>query len=567
MKSPFLRRFGMPSPFFDNEAGFSPTVLLTGSTAFLWLDPSDLTTLFQDAAGTTPVTAPAQPVGLVLDKSQGLVLGPNIATVSSVTGVAIGGPATTNYDISPVMVAGRAYEISFTISGYSGSGPVGLSGNVASYEPDVPFASSSLSGNGTVRVIAISSSSVVPVRLYTQSTNTANFSNISVRELPGFHATQATAASRPTYGIVPRTGRRNLLTRTEEFDNAAWTKSNASISATNGTAPDGTATADTLTENTANTRHEITQSASVVSGQSYTFSAYVKRGSGSRNVRIVSGSSVIPPAIVNLSNGSVLSGSAVVTQVGDFYRISVSGTAAGTISEAFFIQVADGTNFTYTGDGASSLIIWGAQLELGSTATAYQRVGSAFDVTEAGVPSLSYLSFDGVDDFLVTPTITPNADKVQVFAGVRKLSDALVGIVAETSVGIGGNNGSLQLAAPFSGANYTFQSRGTTQQAASYTDASIAAPVTNVVTGVGDISGDRATLRVNGVQVAQNTVDQGTGNYLAYPLYIGRRGGTSLPFNGQLYGLIVRFGAANLDASLISNTERWMGGKTGVVIT
>ena len=29
----------------------------------VWYDPSDLTTLFQDAAGTTPVTAAGQPVG------------------------------------------------------------------------------------------------------------------------------------------------------------------------------------------------------------------------------------------------------------------------------------------------------------------------------------------------------------------------------------------------------------------------------------------------------------------------------------------------------------------------
>jgi hypothetical protein len=34
-----------------------------------WYDPSDLTTLFQDSAGTTPVTAAGQPVGLILDKS------------------------------------------------------------------------------------------------------------------------------------------------------------------------------------------------------------------------------------------------------------------------------------------------------------------------------------------------------------------------------------------------------------------------------------------------------------------------------------------------------------------
>lgn len=34
-----------------------------------WYDPSDLTTLFQDSGGTTPVTATGQPVGKILDKS------------------------------------------------------------------------------------------------------------------------------------------------------------------------------------------------------------------------------------------------------------------------------------------------------------------------------------------------------------------------------------------------------------------------------------------------------------------------------------------------------------------
>jgi hypothetical protein len=34
-----------------------------------WYDPSDLTTLYQDSAGTTPVTADGDPVGLMMDKS------------------------------------------------------------------------------------------------------------------------------------------------------------------------------------------------------------------------------------------------------------------------------------------------------------------------------------------------------------------------------------------------------------------------------------------------------------------------------------------------------------------
>jgi len=51
------------------EGGFSPASLFAGGTEGAWYDPSDLSTLFQDSAGTTPVTASGQPVGKMLDKS------------------------------------------------------------------------------------------------------------------------------------------------------------------------------------------------------------------------------------------------------------------------------------------------------------------------------------------------------------------------------------------------------------------------------------------------------------------------------------------------------------------
>ena len=63
----------------------------------------------------------------------------------------------------------------------------------------------------------------------------------------------------------------------------------------------------------------------------------------------------------------------------------------------------------------------------------------------------------------------------------------------------------------------------------------------------------------------RSTGDQGTGNFLAYPLYLGRRGGTTLPFNGFVFGLITRFGP-NLNAPTITNTEIWVGDKTGINI-
>jgi hypothetical protein len=178
-----------------------------------------------------------------------------------------------------------------------------------------------------------------------------------------------------------------------------------------------------------------------------------------------------------------------------------------------------------------------------------------------------YLEFDGTDDSLATSAINFTAtDKMSVFAGVRKLSDAAGASLVELSAAVVSNAGSFQMSAPaVAAANYMFRSRGDgTQRDASDTDPAFAAPVTNVVTGSADISGDSVLLRVNGTQQAVSALDQGAGNYGNYPLYIGRRGGTSQPFNGWLYGLIVR-GAAS-SAAQIANTERWLNRKTGVVL-
>ena len=47
----------------------SPAELFAGGETGWWYDPSDLSTLYQDDAGTVPVTAADQPVGKMLDKS------------------------------------------------------------------------------------------------------------------------------------------------------------------------------------------------------------------------------------------------------------------------------------------------------------------------------------------------------------------------------------------------------------------------------------------------------------------------------------------------------------------
>lgn len=189
----------------------------------------------------------------------------------------------------------------------------------------------------------------------------------------------------------------------------------------------------------------------------------------------------------------------------------------------------------------------------GNGANATQATaGSRPILRQAG--SLFYLEFDGVDDFLATAAINFSArDEVSVFAGVRKTSDVANQVIVENTTGAG----SFRLYVPAAGTGYTHGMTGSLSSDSTATG--FAAPATSVVTGLGKISTDQNIIRVNGAQRASAATDQGTGNMGNFILYIGRRDGTSLPFAGNLYGLLV-VGALVADPL---RTENWLNGKTG----
>ena len=243
-----------------NSSAFTPASLFAAGEGGFWLDPSDFSTMFQDSAGTTPVTATGQTVGLILDKSKGLVLGPELVTngdfssgfgtgwtdASSGTGSASisGGQAsvTSNTSANPgyvvqsiTTVVGRSYLLTWqVVSGASAQVRVGTS--------------STGTQNAQITLASIVSSAVFVATATTtfvtlannNSITTSTYDNISVKELPGNHFLQATAGNRPILGVEPAGGRRNLLTYTEQFDNAAWLKTNAPVTANAAVAPDGT---------------------------------------------------------------------------------------------------------------------------------------------------------------------------------------------------------------------------------------------------------------------------------------------------------------------------------------
>jgi hypothetical protein len=508
-------------------------------------------TLYQDTAGTQPVTTTGQSVGLMLDKSRGLVLGPELVVNGGFatdtdwtkgTGWTISGGVATkvagtsaNIDQSLALTAGRSYQVTYTITSISVAGAfIRLAGATTV---------DGITRNtvGTFTEIVVAPASMTTLSFRAQSTTNVTVDNISIKELPGNHAVQATTANRPIYGIHPVGGRRNLLVRTEEFGNAVWFASNASITANTTVAPDGTMTADTIAMSATNGL--VLQDYTTTTDSTYVYSVYLRADSATT-------------AIVRIQQ----SGGAAIFQVcsltTSWQRFQVSLTTSAVTFVRCLIQSNSNT---------PTLQAWGTQLEAGSTATAYQRVTDQYNVTEAGVSSVSYLFFDGVNDSLATPSINfTSTDKMTVFAGVRKNSDAALGCVAELSATVGGNNGAFNVFAPRAvQPGYSFGSKGTVTSEAIATTG-FTAPISNVLTGVGDIAGDIATLRVNGTQAAQSTTDQGTGTYGNYPLFIGARNNADLRFNGHLYSLIVR--GAQSNTGQISSTETWVASRTGIVI-
>lgn len=178
-----------------------------------------------------------------------------------------------------------------------------------------------------------------------------------------------------------------------------------------------------------------------------------------------------------------------------------------------------------------------------------------------------YLEFDGSDDFLVTNSIDFTAtDKVSLFAGVRKLSDSTNGILLELSTSITTNSGTFCVFAPrFTGGagNFGLISKGTVVTEVS--TPAILAPVSAVISVKSSILASVLSMRVNGALSASSNNSQGTGNYGNYPLYIGRRGGTSLPFNGHIYSLI-GIGRLTTDSETVS-IEKELAKRTGVTLS
>jgi hypothetical protein len=196
--------------------------------------------------------------------------------------------------------------------------------------------------------------------------------------------------------------RTNLALRSEEFDNATWSKNNASVTANATTSPSGIVNADSLIELATTAFHGVSQSLTL-SAVAYTFSFYAKPNG--RNFIQWNNSLNTDFVNFNISTGAVgssqnVSGATAQSVGNGWYRCSFQYTATASTGTWFRLTLITSATSVrlenYLGDGTSGAFLWGAQLEAGAYQTSYIPTTSASVTRNADVISRGNIFTNGL---------------------------------------------------------------------------------------------------------------------------------------------------------------------------
>lgn len=200
-----------------------------------------------------------------------------------------------------------------------------------------------------------------------------------------------TRASTATYyGTQTAKAEENLLLQSQDFT-TSWANSNSTDAADTSVAPDGTTTADTLTDNDTAGVHIVSQAPVLIVGAIYTMSCFLKASTNDfALVTLTNGTTVENgiAAVIDLSAGTIsetdtgtsatLTSSSITSVGSGWYRVVITGSSLAGFNRAEVGLAPAGTGNTfsntqrisYTGTG-TSIFVWGAQLEQRSAVTAY----------------------------------------------------------------------------------------------------------------------------------------------------------------------------------------------------
>jgi hypothetical protein len=195
----------------------------------------------------------------------------------------------------------------------------------------------------------------------------------------GSNATLVDSTGKITYAPA------NLLTYSEQFDNAAWTKTRSSVTANATASPDGTVDADKLVEDTTAANNHFIAQAYISTAIPYTFTVYAKAAERGYvtlfNSTVTSGTCFdLITGVVGVASGTPPTASTITAIGNGWYRcsITVTATAASNVWR-IHVMASNSASTGYDGNGTSGIFVWGAQLEQ----VTYQTTPSTYVATTA----------------------------------------------------------------------------------------------------------------------------------------------------------------------------------------
>ena len=235
-------------------------------------------------------------------------------------------------------------------------------------------------------------------------------------------------------GLLIEESRTNLVTYSEQFDNAVYSKTNVGITTNTSatTAPDGSTNSEKIIESSdvGVTYHILSRSFSATSGTSYTFSIFAKAAERTKvffGFDIGSAFSNYQYGLFDLSAGtsSIGLGSptvSITSYPNGWYRCSVTAAATGTATAGYTLQLYTTSN-GYIGNGTSGVYIWGAQVEAGAFPTSYIPTVASTVTRSADNASMTGTNFtswyNSSEWTLVTRTSVPSSNLIASPAAVQ----------------------------------------------------------------------------------------------------------------------------------------------------
>ena len=200
-------------------------------------------------------------------------------------------------------------------------------------------------------------------------------------------------------GLLVEEQRTNLLTYSEDFDNASWSKNNVTVTANTIVAPDGSLTSDKVIANVGINFHSVIQNPSITPSTVYTLSCFLKRGEYQYGFLYSDGAT--KGAIFDLDSltvtGSILgvpTSSTIVDAGNGWARCSITFTSGvSTFSNTWVGPTSSPTSANIAGDGYSGIYIWGAQLEAGAFPTSYIKTEASQVTRSADSASITGANF------------------------------------------------------------------------------------------------------------------------------------------------------------------------------